>query len=871
MITRLFSLLFSLLFFQGFAQNYEPGELLIQLKSNEKIDQWIQNNQRIESKPTHFELIRLVSPPFDIYQIRFDEKFWSAQELISALKNSEKVAEAQVNHILENRNSPNDLLYGSQWQYNNTGQNGALNGADLDIENAWEHTTGGLTADGDTIVVCVIDGGFELSHTDFENNWWKNEAEIPNNGVDDDGNGYVDDYFGWNAYNNTGIITSNTWHGTPVAGIIGAKGNNNFGVSGISWDIKIMAVSGGGNEAQALAAYTYPYLARKKYNESNGLEGAFVVATNASWGVNYGQAANAPLWCNFYDSLGAVGILNAGATANLDVNVDTDGDLPTQCSSDYLVAVTNINNQDQKVNQAGYGLNSVDLGAFGEGTYTARSGNTFGGFGGTSGATPHVAGTIGLLYAADCGNLMQLAKTSPEMAALKVKGYILQGGDSNASIQNITSTGKRLNIGKSMELLLDDCSNCPSVTPLIATNITEDSASISWMDTNVVSFTDYQILLQDIANNSWDTISTTDTSYTFSNLQNCTWYRAKILNTCSDTSQVLSNSVLFKTEGCCNVPTLEIIQKNYTAVQWQWNPSANTQSTLFYKNIMANAYDSITIGGSSFVINGLDSCETYTGYVRVPCGNAFTNSQMIEWTTKGCGNCQDLDYCEVGNQYGGSSYITQVKIDTFIHLSSAKIGYENFTHLGSVVLKQNKNYQLQIKTTKPTFSNNSVIAWIDFNQDGLFTTAEQILNASFALSTQSFNITIPQNAALGVTRLRIAIRQNKIAKACGLNLQDVGQTEDYCVYIEKNIGLEEIDSKKLIVSQKNGNIFIHNNLNETLDIQLMNTLGQKIQYFGEIDAHSQKALKTPSLVPGIYYLQLKNSRKEQITKKILVR
>ena len=205
--------------------------------------------------------------------------------MIQAVWQHDAVMMCQLNHIIDQRVTvPNDPQYNQQWQYDNDGSNGGTVNADIDAPEAWDITTGGLTATGDTIVVCVIDDGIDVNHSDFGDNLWVNYAEIPNNNIDDDNNGFVDDYLGWNADdNNDDIGNSNGSHGTPVAGIVGAKGNNGIGVAGVNWDVKLMIVPGGGNEAQALAAYDYPYTMRKIYNQTNGAQGAFVVSTNASW------------------------------------------------------------------------------------------------------------------------------------------------------------------------------------------------------------------------------------------------------------------------------------------------------------------------------------------------------------------------------------------------------------------------------------------------------------------------------------------------------------------------------------------------------------------------------------------------------------
>jgi subtilisin family serine protease len=279
----------------------------------------------------------------------------------------------------------------------NTGQSGGTVDADIDAPEAWDLGTGGLTAAGDTIVVAVVDGGFYLNHLDM--NFWKNYNEIPGNGIDDDNNGYIDDVNGWNAYNNNGNVTASGTHGTHVSGTVGARGNNTIGVAGVNWNVRVMAIQGSsGTESVVLRAYGYALKQRRLYDSSNGMKGAFVVSTNASFGVDYGQPANFPLWCAFYDSLGSAGILNAGATANLNINIDVTGDIPTACPSDWMISVTNTDRNDVKNTGAAYGLTTIDLGAPGTSIISTTTASTYGTSTGTSMATPHVAGAIGFMY-----------------------------------------------------------------------------------------------------------------------------------------------------------------------------------------------------------------------------------------------------------------------------------------------------------------------------------------------------------------------------------------------------------------------------------------------------------------------------------------
>lgn len=358
---------------------------------------------------------------------------------------------AQKNHrVYQRATIPDDPLFGSQWQYYQD------NDRDIDADEAWDVTTGGTTPNGDVIVVGVIDGGCNLNHPDLIDNLWVNEGEIPSNGIDDDGNGYIDDINGWNAYGSNGNIPVDG-HGTAVNGIVGATGNNSLGVTGVNWDVKIMTIAGSsGNEATVIESYSYLLESRMLYNSSGGAEGSFVVATNASFGIDFGNPDNYPLWCGMYDTLGENGILSCGATINGNQNVDIIGDVPTACPSEYLISVTNTNINDVKVTNAGYGLETIDLGAPGQGAYTVNT-NGYGGFGGTSGATPHVTGTIALLYSAPCVNLADMAIEDPSRAARIVRDLIFEGVDPNASLEGITVTGGRLNVNKPMQALLIEC------------------------------------------------------------------------------------------------------------------------------------------------------------------------------------------------------------------------------------------------------------------------------------------------------------------------------------------------------------------------------------------------------------------------------
>lgn len=854
------------------AQNFELGEVIVKLKAKENPSLWLNKVELINQIPTGLNIKQSVSKPFDIYLCTFNQDHWSEKELISALKASYLVEEAQVNHIITPRAVPNDLLYTNQWQYNNTGQNGGTPGADIDIEDAWEHTTGGLTVDGDTIVVCVIDGGFEISHPDLAPNMWVNHAEIAGNGIDDDSNGYVDDYRGWNAYNNSDNILPNSSHGTPVAGIVGANGNDNLGVAGVNWNVKIMGISGGGNEAQALAAYTYPYIARKKYNETNGNEGAFVVATNASWGVDYGQAANAPLWCAFYDSLGAVGILNAGATINGNVNVDVEGDLPTQCSSDYLISVTNMNNNDVKVNQAGYGATSIDMGAFGAGTYTVASGSSYNSFGGTSGATPHVAGTIALLYSAECSSFIDIAKQNPAGAALLIKDYIFSGLDANTSLVGITTQEGRLNVSSSMELLLEECSSCPSISELTA-SVTGVEALVNWVDS---AGTANRILYKKIGESQWDTVFNVTSPYTLGNLDVCTEYKLKVQNQCEDTTWATSTSITMESENCCYVVGFDAIESNDNSINVEWDADPNANSyTLYYKlDGDANWIDSITVnsGTTNTQISNLESCYTYEIKLKYQCPE-ISQEKTLYLETKGCGSCVELNYCTPDEFTTEPSYISKVTLDDFEKNSMAGTnGYQNFEGTSQFKITRGQTNTIAMETQSNHQGFESKL-WIDYDHNGDFE-SDEVYTGNQSGSNFNFNVTVPTSALNGLTRMRIVYQRifggNQIVACDAVTSLLIGEVEDYCVNIVEPVSVQSISNHPIeFYPNPVSNILNIRNLSSgDYHVKITNVLGQVVKSVYVLD-YEQQSIQVTDLSEGLYTIEYTDENDRIYTKKFI--
>ncbi|MCB0573690.1 MAG: S8 family peptidase, partial [Saprospiraceae bacterium] len=273
-----------------------------------------------------------------------------------------------------------------------------------------------------------------------------------------DNNGYIDDFGGWDARNNSDHNSTSN-HGTMVNGVIGAVGNNETGVSGVNWNVRLMNISNTEFEAEIIDGYYYIGKMRRLYNETNGEKGAFVVATNASFGLDREKADDHPLWCATYDSLGQVGILGVGATANININVDLEGDMPTSCKSEFLITVNNTNKLGAKMPGTGFGSVSIDLGAPGEGTYSTggTSSPTYTTLGGTSLATPHVTGAVGLLYSMSCDKLTSDALSNPAGCARRVRDILLDNVEPEPTLDGLTTTGGYLQIANSVDAVRSLC------------------------------------------------------------------------------------------------------------------------------------------------------------------------------------------------------------------------------------------------------------------------------------------------------------------------------------------------------------------------------------------------------------------------------
>ena len=798
--------LFAVLFCSYFVSNVEaqtahiPGQLIIQVPSSGSVNLIVNDLKLRDPSLGSVRIEKQISRFLNAYLISFNAEVLPEAMALRAFQEHPGVVVAQYNRIAHNRDSiPNDPQLNAQWQWINNGQDNGLVDADVDAELAWDITKGGLTAFGDTIVVCVVDDGTDLNHPDLIANQWRNYAEIPNDNIDNDNNGYVDDYYGWNINSENDNVNVGS-HGVNVDGMIGAVGGNALGVTGLNWNIKIMTVVYGGlSEANVIESYDYPLTLRKRYNETNGAEGAFVVATNSSWGIDNADPNQYPLWCSYYDTLGHYGILSCGATTNGNADIDIVGDMPTACPSDFMVSVGRTSRNDDI--GGGIGLINVDLGAPGINIFTTASGGGYTSTTGTSFASPLTAGLIGLLYSAPCSGFMSTALSNPSEGALLIKKYLLDGVDKKASMSGKYLTGGRANAFNSLELMLQNCGSCspPGAIKPIVTNDT--TALLTWklLDTTLNAL----IYLRLKGESTWQEITPSKKNeYQFSGLTGCQTYEVRLITDCIDSVSSFSSIISFSTLGCCEAPsqiTTNVRLDTNVFIDWKYVYGIS-EYKVQYKPIGTGPFTTVSISVDSLLLTNLLPCQEYQYRVTTTCPNGtILVTPFDKFTTKGCGACKDKSYCEAVSENPTEEWIGSVTIGD-VSNNSAASAYTFFDNKGIII---NPLDSLFLSVT-PTYSGSSfqdhIRVWLDADQDGDFTNEELIWDPGTTNTEISAKVALPLNTIEGITRLRVILKFVGTSGVEPLPCEGIkyGEIEDYCVEIrtpgecKQVAGLEEL-------------------------------------------------------------------------------
>jgi subtilisin family serine protease len=431
--------------------NYKEGELLVKFKSGTTSASSLKINQAIGASVTKkFTIV----PNLEHINL---PKGLSVKDAIIHYMSDPNVEYAEPNYIIHAFfNIPNDTYFGQQWALRNIGQFAAgTPGADIKAVDAWDIST----VTGATIA--ILDTGIDYNHQDLVGNIWQNTGETDcTNGIDDDSNGYIDDCKGWDFVNNDNDPMDDNGHGTHVAGIAGAVGNNNTGISGVLWTARLMPVkildeTGEGTVDNEILGIDYAVQ-----------NGAKII--NASYGGSgYSQSEYFALTDANFAGVLFIAAAGNGGDDGIGDNNDLTPEYPASYNLPNIISVAATDQNDVRAPFSNFGLNTVHVAAPGvyilstipQNLYTDKDFNS-----GTSMAAPHVSGLAGLLYSYyDYFNYLQ------------IRGTILRYVDYLSSLDGWIQRSGRINAYKAISSLLKP-------TGLTGTADSTSQISLAWSD-----------------------------------------------------------------------------------------------------------------------------------------------------------------------------------------------------------------------------------------------------------------------------------------------------------------------------------------------------------------------------------------------------
>lgn len=373
-----------------------------------------------------------VAANFSAVGVQLIETPFGVEQAIAALKRSDAVEYAEPDYPVRIMEAPNDGYFSSLRGLQNIG-----------APSAWD-----IKTDAGNVIVGVIDTGVDYNHPDLSASMWRNPKEIAGNGLDDDGNNWVDDIYGVDFYNSDADPMDDHSHGTHVSGIIGAFGNNGQGISGVAWSVKIMALkfmaaNGRGYDSGAIQAIDYVL----RIKAANGYSR---VILNNSWGGDeYSKALN--------DAIVAArnkGVLFVAAAGNDSANTDNAPMYPASYNPQNIIAVGANDSADNRAWFSNYGCNSVDIFAPGVNILSAMPGGGYGYKSGTSMAAPHVSGMLALIWTAN-----------PNRAWRAVKSALLDSVDQTSSMSRLSVAQGRVNLDQALQHGAIDSPAVWNITP----------------------------------------------------------------------------------------------------------------------------------------------------------------------------------------------------------------------------------------------------------------------------------------------------------------------------------------------------------------------------------------------------------------------
>ena len=423
--------------------NFIPGELIIRFKGEAPQNMLMSEGASDFSVIKKFDLpstgLSIASSEGELCHVKLNNM--SVEEALTKFSKDDSVVYAEPNFIYQvpkNQSSkvsitsgdfthqadskePNDLDP-ILWGLKNVGQTGGKAGVDISANKAWVITTG-KKEDGP--LIAVIDSGVDYKHVDLKNNIWVNKGEIAGDGIDNDGNGYVDDVHGYNFYDYNGDPMDSGFHGTHCSGTIAAEGNNGKGLTGVNWSANIMPVQFLGEEG----------------GSSVGAIDSIIYATKMGADIASNSWGGGPYSHFVREAISRYPGLFIAASGNSGTNNDLEPVYPASYDLPNILTVASTDHNDALSSFSCYGKESVDIAAPGSDICSTVPGDRYAIYSGTSMAAPHVSGVAALIMS-----------QFPELSALEVKEAILKGGDIVEGLENKVATGMRLNAHKALQV-----------------------------------------------------------------------------------------------------------------------------------------------------------------------------------------------------------------------------------------------------------------------------------------------------------------------------------------------------------------------------------------------------------------------------------
>lgn len=460
---------------------YKEGEILVKFKSGIAASSSLRTNQALGA-----ETIKRYSVVPSLEHVKLPEGV-SVRDAMTKYMSDPNVEYAEPNYIRCASVTPNDPFFVNheQWALFNTGQYaGGTAGDDIGAPFAWDITTGLIN---NPVKIAILDSGVDVSHPDLAGNIWSNPSENCSDGVDHDLNGLVNDCRGWNFVDGTNDVSDDIGHGTHLAGIIGAAGNNGLGMAGVMWHVqmiplKIFNASNDFVTGSCISAFVSEEIAAIQYAVSHGAN-----VINASFrSEGFCQSEHDAI-----SAANTAGVLFVAAAGNggldsMGINNDVDPQYPASYELPNIISVAATDQNDRLASFSNFGPKSVHVAAPGvyilstvpfSGIAESFSSLCTGSFdvgydlcSGTSMAAPHVSGLAGLLFS-QYGSTF--ASDTPQVRAAKIRGMIIKYVVGQTSLENTIFSKGRISASAAVGALLAPAN-------FVATPLSPDQISLSW-------------------------------------------------------------------------------------------------------------------------------------------------------------------------------------------------------------------------------------------------------------------------------------------------------------------------------------------------------------------------------------------------------